>query len=419
MADLCRGSGGVTNTAYGTIVSFGSAALAEFFSKGGIPRGAAAIAAGVLAGTTYNLLSICSATAPDMPTLSPQDYVDALNPQSTVAFATAQAKFRQWFLAQFWCTLCHCNDGQPCAPPATTAPQPGDQNPGVPDQSATQPCWNLDLSGVMPSGTPTSAVIDITTRFVPVTSSVTVTPGGSGYPATAQLIPVGASHLTLGRLCPTVAGATVAPASQIDFYDASGTNVQHTVWINGFTSPFFSNTVTIPSTAVSWTVWLQNQNTQAIPYEMSISFFCNSTGPQNLTSSCCPPDPNVELKLEQIINLILSLPTGGGGGGGLTGYTKGTVHTGLTGSSSLTVSKLAGVQVVITAQPSTKVEAGNPPYIFDMGWLSILTGDGMIEERRLTRSQQLWLPSLMPLAVSFGYYLNPGVVATITELLPA
>jgi hypothetical protein len=54
-----------------------------------------------------------------------------------------------------------------------------------------------------------------------------------------------------------------------------------------------------------------------------------------------------------------------------------------------------------------------------MGWLSIMTGDGMIQEKRLTRMSQLWFPNLMNLATTFGYYLFPGVTATITELHPA
>lgn len=51
--------------------------------------------------------------------------------------------------------------------------------------------------------------------------------------------------------------------------------------------------------------------------------------------------------------------------------------------------------------------------------MSVMTGDGMIEERRLTRQFQVWLPQSMPLATTFGFFLFPGVVATITELVPA
>jgi len=60
---------------------------------------------------------------------------------------------------------------------------------------------------------------------------------------------------------------------------------------------------------------------------------------------------------------------------------------------------------------------GVPEYQWDMGWMSVLTGDGMIEERRITRQHQLWFATSFPLATTFGYYLFPGVVATFTELL--
>jgi hypothetical protein len=91
----------------------------------------------------------------------------------------------------------------------------------------------------------------------------------------------------------------------------------------------------------------------------------------------------------------------------------------VTGSGSFAASNLAGVLVEITAAPPTKVQPGNPSYIWDMGWLSCSTPDGFIDEKRLTRTKQIWLPRLMPLSDSFGFYLFPGVVATITELLPA
>jgi len=78
------------------------------------------------------------------------------------------------------------------------------------------------------------------------------------------------------------------------------------------------------------------------------------------------------------------------------------------------------MQAVVTqGTPTNPLLPGNPPYQWDLGWMSVLTGDGMIEERRLTRATQLWFPTSMPLATTFGLFTNPGVVVNLTELLPA
>lgn len=100
------------------------------------------------------------------------------------------------------------------------------------------------------------------------------------------------------------------------------------------------------------------------------------------------------------------------------GINPGTVHSGLSGSGSFTISNILGVRIDITSPPPGRQLEGNPPYLWDQGWLSIMTPDGMIEERRLTRDGQVWHPRMMQEATTFGYWLHPGVSATITELWP-
>jgi hypothetical protein len=83
------------------------------------------------------------------------------------------------------------------------------------------------------------------------------------------------------------------------------------------------------------------------------------------------------------------------------------------------VSEIAGVLVDITqGTPTTPELPGVPPYQWSVGWVSMLTADGMIDEIRLTRQSQVWLSRLSPYASVVGYQLNPGFVATLTELLP-
>lgn len=100
-------------------------------------------------------------------------------------------------------------------------------------------------------------------------------------------------------------------------------------------------------------------------------------------------------------------------------YLPGTQHASLIGSGSFAVERLVGVRVDITSRPGGGRElVGNPPYLWDMGWMSVMTGDGMIEEKRIAQDPQIWQPRLMAEAITFGYWFNPGVVATVTELRP-
>lgn len=95
----------------------------------------------------------------------------------------------------------------------------------------------------------------------------------------------------------------------------------------------------------------------------------------------------------------------------------GAVHSNVSSSGTFAVSRLIGVQVEVQTAPATNPTfSGVPTYISDLGWLSLLTGDGLIDEIRLTRNLQIWLPRLMPLATQFGISLREGVTVRITEL---
>jgi hypothetical protein len=98
-------------------------------------------------------------------------------------------------------------------------------------------------------------------------------------------------------------------------------------------------------------------------------------------------------------------------------YIAGASHSALSGQGSFAISRLLGMKAHLTTIPASYgVAVGTPDYHFDLGWMSILTGDGFINEQRITAGDQLWQPELFAEAVTFGYSLNPGVVATFTEL---
>ena len=98
-------------------------------------------------------------------------------------------------------------------------------------------------------------------------------------------------------------------------------------------------------------------------------------------------------------------------------YIKGAVHSGLTGEGSFPIPRLVGLLVEITAPDGSQpILAGNPPYLFDQGWMSVSEVNGMIEEKRITRTSFTWLPGSISICDHFNWHLFDGVTLRVTEL---
>lgn len=96
---------------------------------------------------------------------------------------------------------------------------------------------------------------------------------------------------------------------------------------------------------------------------------------------------------------------------------RGARHSGLTGTAAFAVPRCLGFLVEVTSWPAdNQVYSGVPAYVSDLGWISILDGNGFIEQVRLTRQAYNWFPRSAQEATSFGYALREGVVADVTEL---
>jgi hypothetical protein len=98
-------------------------------------------------------------------------------------------------------------------------------------------------------------------------------------------------------------------------------------------------------------------------------------------------------------------------------YVPGAVHSGLTGVGSFAISQLIGARVqLVSTATGQPILPGNPPYLWNQGWLSVNDSNGMLEEKRLTRSGQEWFPRFCQMATSFNYDLAAGVSMNVTEL---
>jgi hypothetical protein len=99
-------------------------------------------------------------------------------------------------------------------------------------------------------------------------------------------------------------------------------------------------------------------------------------------------------------------------------YVPGTQHGPLTAGGSFTVGGLCGIRVDIGTDQTLRQLEGTPPYLWDLGWMSIMTPEGMIDERRITRDGQVWQPRMIQEATTIGYFFKEGITGTITELWP-
>lgn len=99
-------------------------------------------------------------------------------------------------------------------------------------------------------------------------------------------------------------------------------------------------------------------------------------------------------------------------------YIRGRRFAGLTGQGSHGIQRSVGLLLEVTDFPDdVRQVLGAPVYLYDLGWVSVLTPDGLIDEIRLTRSATTWMSKCIPPAVTVGYALREGVNLDITELL--
>lgn len=88
----------------------------------------------------------------------------------------------------------------------------------------------------------------------------------------------------------------------------------------------------------------------------------------------------------------------------------------LTGSGTFAIARCVGLRLEVTAGLPTRQLEGNPPYVWNIGWVSVLDGTRMLEEHRISQQYREWFPQEMPLAGTVNYWLYPGVSLQITEL---
>lgn len=373
--------------------------------------------AAILGGIVFNLGDVCGAPAPDFPTLGPEDWVNALSPIHTGDYALSVQRFQQWVEAYMWSTWCRCGDGQPPGTSTPTPVPPVDSNPGVPDGGGAAPCWDVTQSFLFQANDPPgTGGHDVTSVLLPVTTPVTVTPASAAAPTTAQTLPVGLSQIKVAFNSPPV-GNNFESELNIGWYSNTGQQVGNTGTVDGEVGSSPLVPITAPSGAVSWNAWYHNPGNTPVGMAYEIQFYCGTSGPNVLTQPCCPPDPLLEYRLTQILNIVSNI-TAGSGVNPPVSWHDGARHTALRGAGSFLIDpKAIGMRLEVTTPPSgVQVDPGNPDFYWDMGFITPYALTSPMRGIRLVFLNQSWV--IPEFTDQIGYTLKHGTEITAIELLP-
>lgn len=389
MTALCGGGPSQIRAGVAAVVAVSSAVIAQQLENRG--KGWIRNIAPLLVLPPLETQQLCSTDPPgfvDMSAAEVYDAVVSLNLNGDVA--AAKAKFAQNITTFAWYALCECASVATPEPPAVTITQP-DPMP-------------------LPAPAPAGQCGD-----------------GGGYGSAAQQISNGGSgQMTIAALAP---GATSLATTFTLSVDTNGgwdipTRFFFTTANNLAISIGPDTTVTLPragtyvlSLAIPPTAaYLRAEPTWpggpvAIDWiQWTTALYCGGvTG----VSQPCLPDPSLLAQLEKLLQLVTliqrqSVPFA---------YVPGTRHVGLVGSGELAVSGLIGLSVILTTVPAYLGNiAGDPPELFDVGYVTLGTADGFTRSNRVDHNPTLIFP-VSAAVTTIGYTLEPNVVADVLELV--
>lgn len=337
------------------------------------------------------LSSFCNTDPPAIPTFTAAESKAIVDLTLGADFDSGLSKFGDLVKHLVWYDLCQCTSGALTALPAAPAPPAGTPiytpTPVATAGACDSVPWHAVTSFVGPS---TGLLTTQPVQYVVVkyTNTITLAPG--------QTI-----QLNLNFFYSPAGGP--GPGSLLlmkQYLIAPGeTNTQVVA------CPVGTNFVR-PDFTVSG-----GAGTSGMSY--SIDGYCTSAPPGASASPCCPPDPNTQLQLDAILRMVTLLqrqlvPFA---------YISSTPHAGLTGTGTIAVQGLLGVRIDLTTMPgSLTQDASVPPFVYNVGWVSIEDANGFIDETRAHAQHQVWFSRIASDATLVGYSFAPGIVATITEL---
>ncbi len=362
---------------------------------------------------TFNLSTYCTTDAPTQPTLAAQDFIDLINfITHPVEAAAAQAKLQQWVGNILWPTFCMCDSGATPGPSVPSAPSglPSLSPSGGPKPLPGAPCYQYN--------SPTFQMVAVfgqgnkpTTLGDPHTQA-----GAAPWPTGVDYIELVVTRTANGAVHDSI-DITFRVTDDPAFTAGTSTKLFDTI-PNGTTTFNVLGGPTSIGPRWGWFIDTFGDHTAATVstdfFQYTVNAYCNGQNPRAGQSACCPPDPTLQLQLDQILALVTliqrqAVPFG---------YVPGATHTGLSGAGVLSIQGLIGAKVDVTTMPTQIGRVGTSPQeFFDVGYITWGTADGYPQSVRIDHDQLLSLPARASAFTDLAYDLHAGVVVTITELV--
>ena len=354
---------------------------------------------------TYNASTFCSTDPPADPGITATDIVNLVAGPLNAGFGSAAQKVAQLVSRYAWYQFCECDTVATPAPPSPPSEPAGapDINPVYLPAPTVGACASYENTVDGTYGSPNST-------FGVIGSGARSTSAGS------VPIPIGTTSVRLHW------GMSFVPSGSSSALWISGYNVNGSLILSQQRTLVsaggdFVDTFTVPTGVVSIKSVedLGSGSGQAVSVHVLAEFYCGGQTPSMPATPCCPPDPLITAKLQQIMDLVTLIQRQGVPFGSIPG----DVHSGLSGNNHFAVSTpMLGVQVDVTTLPaSLGIESGDPQRHFDVGYVSLGNEDEWFGTRRVTNLGNIWQPRWAGMVTRVGYSFHPGVVATITELV--
>lgn len=397
----CNGQPGKINPLYSelTIVTSAMVEAAIVEATAGV---ASVIAAGVIAGFTFDLLNICGQPQPAPITIDQATINAAVNFTNPIIAIPAQQKVLQWFVNFMWPVWCLCSDNSKPPPVTPTPLPPASSGPGMPSGPQPTSC----AAGRFYSASSSPGLNEFVT-FFPLTNGTT------------NHLPVGATSV---QMTGTVTGPSTVTCT-VDFQrQQHGFGMVSVMSIPlgalGTAGKTFDYSIPVDaSTEATQFVLNPTPSTTTVFIDSGAHAYCGPANGSIPAQACCPPDPLLEQRLDQMQGWLNAIWNELVGSKSLK-WTDGTRHTGVSGAGSFPlVGPAVAVRAEVTRLPDNpQILPGDPTFYWNMGFITPLANDTPLRGSRLVFARQSFeLPAVTD---GLAYTLLDGTIVDLVEQLP-
>lgn len=334
---------------------------------------------------SYDMSEFCALEPPEMPEWTAADLAGLL-------VGLNQDKLLQTLQHAVWYEFCQCAPPDPAPiPPTVLAPT---NTPTVHSNPVGQ-CDSVQFN------------VDTAIRWLNGEGQV------NGNFFEYRALPVGAtSQFFQAQLNADMPSGTGPVQWQVFFYNDANTQVGGGGPIGSITNAVRNVELSyaVPAAATKWNARTSHPGAPNGPVDITVvvQTYCGGSVNQ-LRQPCCPPDPGLMSKLDQVAELLLLVQRQGVP----FAYVPGLTYSSLSGQGVISFTDpILRLRVNLTTLPGWYgLAEGSPDRLFDVGWIALGTADGMQSPRPITNT-----PFLLQVPgdiTRIGYSFGVGVEATI------